>query len=125
MMCPGVFLTVELAAHPTVLAIVRTTALAIAKSLESIFISVIERAAKRHTVDNRTHLLRRCSVTGRLMLATRPVLTGSVPVVKMIGIVAVATLAASVGRRDGDPEDGRGQRGRAQTSTASSPLVGG
>jgi hypothetical protein len=77
MMCPGVFLTVELAAHPAVLAIVRTIALAIAKSLESIFISVIERAAKRRTVDNRTRLLRRCSVTGRLMLATRPVLTGS------------------------------------------------
>jgi hypothetical protein len=34
---------------------------------------------------------------GRLKLATRPSLTGSPPVVKTIGMVAVAALAASAG----------------------------
>jgi hypothetical protein len=57
MMCPGVFLTVELAAHPAVLAIIRTPALAIAKSLEYILTPCIERGARRSTFDNRTHLL--------------------------------------------------------------------
>jgi hypothetical protein len=44
-MCPGVFLTVELAAHPAVLTIITRPALAIAKNLECIFSSLVERNA--------------------------------------------------------------------------------
>jgi hypothetical protein len=57
MMCPGVFLTVELAAHPAVLTIITRPALAIAKNLECIFSSLVERTVSRCTFDKRTHLL--------------------------------------------------------------------
>jgi hypothetical protein len=68
MMCPGVFLTVELAAHPAVLTIITRPALAIAKNLECRFSSLVERTVSRCTFDKRTHCFRQCSVQFRNFL---------------------------------------------------------
>ena len=62
-MCPGVFLTVELAAHPAVLASIRTAAPAIAKSLEYILISRSCASTKELACGNgKRACFRRCSM---------------------------------------------------------------
>jgi hypothetical protein len=63
MMCPGVFLTVELAAHPAVLASIRTAAPVSAKSLEYIMISRYCASTKELTCGNgKRACFRRCSM---------------------------------------------------------------